>query len=126
MNDRDTLVRKSRRTKDELDISQYKRKRNEVNISIRKARSSYHKIMLKENSGNKNEYWKSLKTICPIKSATGPLLHSFDIDGVRTNDQSRISNAFCAFFTSHIKIERNCNSFARFCMEEPCSYTSKN
>ena len=54
MNDRDKLLRKSRRTKDEHDISQYKRKRNEVNIAIRKARSSYHKNMLKENSGNPN------------------------------------------------------------------------
>ena len=56
--------------------------------------------MLKENSGNKNEYWKSLKTICPIKSATGPLLHSFDIDGVRTDDQSKTPNAFCTFFAT--------------------------
>ena len=48
MNDRDKLLRKSRRTKDELDISRCKRKRNEVNIAIRKARSSYYKNMLKE------------------------------------------------------------------------------
>ena len=36
MNDRDKLLRKSRRTKAEMGISQYKRKRNEVNVAIRK------------------------------------------------------------------------------------------
>ena len=100
MNDRDKLLRKSRRTKDQLDISQYKRKRNEVNIAIRKARSSYHKNMLKENSGNPNKFWKSLKTIYPTKSTTGPSMHSFDIDGIKTDDPARISNAFCSFFAT--------------------------
>ena len=102
MNDRDKLLRKSRRTKDELDISQYKRKRNEVNIAIRKARSSYHKNMLKENSGNPNKFWKSLKTIYPTKSTTGPSMNSFDIDGTKTDDPARISNAFCSFFATVI------------------------
>ena len=56
--------------------------------------------MLKENSGNPNKFWKSLKTIYPTKSTTGPSIHSFDIDGVKTDDPARISNAFCTFFAT--------------------------
>eukprot|EP00794_Sanderia_malayensis_P000814 gene814-110_t len=48
MNDRDKLLRRSRRTRKEPDISAYKRKRNEVNIAVKRAKSDYHKKLLKE------------------------------------------------------------------------------
>ena len=67
---------------------------------MRKARSSHHRNMLKENSGNPNQFWKSLKTIYPTKSTTGPSMHSFDIDGTKTDDPAKISNAFCSFFAT--------------------------
>ena len=47
-NDKDKILRKSRRTKAKFDISKYKQKRNEVNIAIRKAKSSYHQNLLEE------------------------------------------------------------------------------
>ena len=41
MNKHDNCLRKSRNTKREVDISSYKRKRNEVNVALRKAKSAY-------------------------------------------------------------------------------------
>ena len=115
MNDADKLHWKSRRTNDELHISQYKQKRKEVNIAIRKARHSYHKNMLKENSGNPNKFWKYLKTIYPTKSKTAPSIHSYDTDGRKTDDPAKLSNAFLYIF--HY-------SQNGVFTTEPCSYTA--
>ena len=60
MNDRDKGLRKSRKAKTQLDISNSKHKRNEVNIAIRKAKSSYIKNAFEENSANPNQIWRLL------------------------------------------------------------------
>ena len=39
-----------------------------------------------------------MKTIYPTKSMIRPSMHSFDKDGIKTNDSARISNVFCTFF----------------------------
>ena len=46
MNERDKLLRKSRRTKEESDISAYKTKHNEVKIAVKKTKSADHKNLL--------------------------------------------------------------------------------
>ena len=102
MNVRDKLLRKSRRTKAELDISKYKQKRNEVNIAIRKAKSSYHQSLLKENSANPNQFWKTIKSIYPTKANEGSSMHTFDFQGEKTNDAIKVANGFCNFFTTVI------------------------
>ena len=106
MNDRDKLLRKSRRTKAELDISKYKQKRNEVNIAIRKAKSSYHQNLLKENSANPNQFWKTIKSIYPTKANAGSSMHSFDFQGEKTNDAIKVANGFCNFSTTVIRTLR--------------------
>ena len=100
MNDRAKLLCKSRRTKADIDILQCKRKRNKVNIASRKARSSYHKTMLRDNSRYLNTFWKALKSIYPTKSTADPTVHSFDINGVKTNDPYKKAIAFCTFSTT--------------------------
>ena len=104
MNDRDKLLLKSRKA--EVDISQYKRKRNEVNIAIRKAKSTYHKNILKESSKNPRKFWKAIKSIYPTKASSGPLRHSFDVQGEKTNDAIKVANGFCTFFTTIVTTVR--------------------
>ena len=77
--DRDKLLHKSRRTKAELDISKCKQKRNKVKIAIQKAKSSYHQNLLKENSANPSQFWKTIKSIYPTKSSAGSSIHPFDL-----------------------------------------------
>ena len=102
MNARDKLLRKSRRTKANSESSQYKSKRNEVNAAVRKAKSTYYKNLLNENSTDANKFWKTLKSIYPTKNRDKTSLRSFDIGGEKTTDPSQIANAFCTFFTQVI------------------------
>ena len=102
MNERDRLLRKSRRSKNELDISKYKQKRNEVNIALRRAKSSYHKDLIHEHSGNSNKLWKTLKSIYPIKSKGINQPRTLELNGIRLNDSYAIANAFASFFKNII------------------------
>ena len=106
MNGRDQLLRKLRRTKSELDISKYRQIRNEVNIEIRKAESSYHKNLLKENSTNPRQFWKTIKSTYPTKSSTGSSTRSFDLLGEKITDTGKVANGFCNFFTTIVKTLR--------------------
>ena len=100
MNERDMLLRKSRRTKSKSDILAYKQKQNEANIAVKRAKSSYYKNLLSENSENPSKFWKILKSIYPSKKKKKYTSQSFDIgDHVKTCDPFTISNAFCKFFT---------------------------
>ena len=100
MNERDGLLRKSRRTKNQIDISAYKCMRNKVNAAVRKAKSMYHKKLLKENSTDPNKFWKSIKSIYPTKSSDKQSPQSFEINGDKVRDPSKIANAFCSFFAN--------------------------
>ena len=100
MNERDMLLRKSRRTKSKSDILAYKQKQNEANIAVKRAKSSYYKNLLSENSENPSKFWKILKSIYPSKKKKKYTSQSFDIgDHVKTCDPFTISNVFCKFFT---------------------------
>eukprot|EP00795_Rhopilema_esculentum_P009289 gene9289-16986_t len=100
MNERDKLLRKSRRTKNQTDISAYKCMRNKVNTAVRKAKSMYHKDLLKENSRDPNKFWKTLESIYPTKSSDKQSPQSFEINGDKVKDPSKIANAFCSFFAN--------------------------
>ena len=86
-----------RRTKNQTDISAYKCMRNKVNAAVRKAKSMYHKKLLKENSTDPNKFWKTLKSIYPTKSSDKQSPQSFEINGDKVRDPSKIANAFCSF-----------------------------
>ena len=99
MNHRDKLLRRSKRTRKESDISEYKRKRNEVNIAIKRAKSDYHKKLLKESAKDPNKFWKTLKSIYPTKKNDKQTMKTLDIDGAKIKDPHLIAEAFCSFFT---------------------------
>jgi hypothetical protein len=85
------------------DLVEYKNKRNEVNITIRRAKANYHRNLLDENSSDPSKFWKNLKSIFPNKSEKLYTARSlFEIDGAKTADAHKISNGFCSFFTSII------------------------
>eukprot|EP00794_Sanderia_malayensis_P005002 gene5002-5659_t len=100
MNERDRLLRKFRKTPHiELYRAQYKQKRNLVNIAIRRAKASYYKDLLSENStSDPNKFWKSVKSIYPGKAKSLSNNRVFEIDGKESSDKTEISNGFCSFF----------------------------
>ena len=98
MNHRDKLLRRSRRTIIELDISAYKRKRNEVNIAVKRGKPEYHKKLLKESAKDPNKFWKTLKSIYPTKTNDKQPMKTLDIDDDTIKDPHIIADAFCSFF----------------------------
>lgn len=102
MNQRDKFLRKYRKDKQDSDLVEYKNKRNEVNITIRRAKANYHRNLLDQNSSDPSKLWKTLKSIFPNKSEKLYTARSFEIDGAKTTDAYKISNGFCSFFTSII------------------------
>ena len=66
MNDRDSLLRKYRKTKDMEDVfNAYKQKRNLVTSKLRHAKSAYNKNLLEENFDKPRSFWKTTKRLYP-------------------------------------------------------------
>lgn len=85
MNDRDKLLRRSRRTRKEPDISAYKQKKNVYRLPQEITEGRCH---------DPNKFWRALKSIYPTKA------NEREVDGVKIKDPHVISDAFCSFFTS--------------------------
>ena len=120
MNERDKALRKSRRTKNDADISQFKLKRNAVNSVVRKAKSTYYKNLLNESCENPNESWKAIKRIYPTKSRQEAPLQSFKIDGEISTDPCKVANAFCSFLKNVIQnLKQDCIALQDFVWRPP-------
>ena len=74
--------------------------RNKVNTAVRKAKSMYHKGLLKENSRDLIKFWKTLKSIYFTKSSDKQSPQSFEINGDKVREPSKIANAYCSFFAN--------------------------
>ena len=109
MKDRDALLRICRRTKKENDTSSYKRKRNEVNIAVRKAKSNYFTTLLEENKNLPDKFWGVLKKLFP-KNTSAPPAKCFTVDGETVSEPAKISAGFAKFYSSVIKSVK-CNLF---------------
>ena len=99
MNQRDSLMRKFRKSRKETDHEVFKRQRNRVNILVRKAKSQYHQNHLNEAVNDPNKFWKKLKSIFPVKTKQ-KFSKYFLVDDVITNDSKTIANGFCSYFTN--------------------------
>ena len=79
-----------RKTQLQFDINAYKAKRNEVNIALRKAKSQYFKNLLSGNTNSREKFWKTLKSIFPIKNKSNNS-KSFLIENEFTSMPSKIA-----------------------------------
>ena len=100
MNTRDKLMRKARRTKKDIDWSNYKRKRNFVINAIKRAKKLHYTNLLNESASAPEKFWRSIKEIFPTKSKSQPSSCSIIINGEKTCDNKTIANGFCKFFSS--------------------------
>ena len=99
MNDRDRLLRKSRKSKLAYDKREYKNQRNRVNKLVKAAKSHYYKTLLNENKNSCDKFWSVIKSIFPTKdcSKNGK---RFDINGDISSDKHAIANSFCNYFST--------------------------
>eukprot|EP00795_Rhopilema_esculentum_P010406 gene10406-19107_t len=79
--------------------------KKETRLTLRSEKPS-HQNLLKENSRKPNQFWKTIKSIYPAKASVGTSIHSFDIEGEKTNDAIKVANGFCNFFTTITTILR--------------------
>ena len=113
MDERDILLRKSRKTKNSLHINAYKRKKNFVNQLVKRAKQNYFKNLLNNSANDPDRFWSTLKKLYPTKSKKGT--DRFTLNGESISNSKTISNAFCSYFSnvvSHLKAKsftlRNC------------------
>ena len=88
-----------RKTKLQFSINAYKAKRNEVNIALRKANPKYFKNLLSENTNSLKKFWKTLKSIFPIKNKSNSS-KSFLIENEFKSMPSKIATGFANFYTN--------------------------
>ena len=69
-NTRDGLLRKARITGSENDWSAYKRKRNQVNNSVKYDKRKYYRELLESNASEPRKFWKTIKEVFPINCLT--------------------------------------------------------
>ena len=126
MNDRDELYRKYRKSNLACDRRAYQDKRNQVNITLRKARSNYNKELLRESSTDPEKFWKNLKSIYPASSKDKQPCQSFDINGVKCSNVSQIVSGFRSFFSTAINaIKSQAMRLTNFTWRDQSSITSK-
>ena len=68
MNYRDNLLRSARKKGTEVSWSSYKRQKNHMNNTLKKAKSEYHKNLLEENISQPQKFWSYIKSLYPTKA----------------------------------------------------------
>ena len=100
MNDRDKMLRKARKSKQEIDWSAYKLCRNRVQAQIKKCKSQYYKNLLKNSLNSSDKFWKAIKSVFPTKAMSPKTNPSFNVDGKTITDINVIANVFCRYFST--------------------------
>ena len=67
MNERDSVLRKARRTGSEVDWSRYRRLQNQVSNRIKFEKRRYQGSEISDNMDNPKSFWKIMKNIFPGK-----------------------------------------------------------
>ena len=88
-------MRKARKSKVR---EEYKLKRNEVNIMIRKAKSDYTRTLLSENSRNLDGFGAAMKCVFLSKAKKIKSVKWFVISPVRSTKLNEIAISFCNHF----------------------------
>ena len=120
-------VRKTRKTNKQLDWSAYRRPRNRINMSIRKAKENYSKKVVDENADNPRNFWKIVKSVIPNKAtgAKSSTTKPINFDSRVNTEATTIANGFCTFFTSIVeKIQADQTPVAPTAQTENCSSPS--
>lgn len=73
---------------------------------IRKAKSSYNRRIIEENSDDPENFWKASKKVLLNKSITPhppASIEPITVDGKTTTDTLTIANGFCAYFATVVE-----------------------
>eukprot|EP00794_Sanderia_malayensis_P006580 gene6580-7323_t len=100
MNIRDNLLRKARRSNQEIDWSSYKNQHNRVTGLVKKCKNRFHKDLLKENAKSPSKFWATIKKLYPTKKTAPSAGSAFEINGSKTTDNGTTANTLCSYFSN--------------------------
>lgn len=96
MHERDYFLKKARKTGFTEDWSTYRSLRNRVTNTIRRAKESYNRCIIEENSNDNKAFWKTVKKVLPGESMS--LSPAIKIRKNVCHDKHYIANMFNRFF----------------------------
>lgn len=99
MFNRDSLKKKAIKSGSRNDWSTFKKARNTVNDSIRRAKSKYYRHKLNENAGDHKTTWKALNDLMGKKSVVTEVNEILTSTNVTLNNVGHIANHFNVDFT---------------------------
>ena len=103
MNERDSFLRKARKTESEVDWSTYWRLRNQVSNRIKIERRRYQRNEIQDNLANPKSFWRAMKNIFPNKERKSSTVQSIITDeGETITSKSTIVEKFNIFFTNTV------------------------
>ena len=68
IDNKNRLLRKARKTKNDDDWEQYRTARNKCNAKIKEAKRKHHRNLIEENTNNPRKFWDAFKQVFPSKS----------------------------------------------------------
>ena len=80
MNERDSFLRKARKTGSEVDWSTYRRLRNQVSNRIKIEKRRYQRNEIQDNLANPKSFWRAMKSVFPNKERKSSTVQSIITD----------------------------------------------
>ena len=99
MRNRDRARKKALKSKSVDDFGVYKRLRNCVTSSMRKAKTDYFQRQLDDCTGDPKAFWKLMKKVLPSKNKSTKI-DKLVVDGVDITNPKGISDSLNSYFTS--------------------------
>ena len=84
---RDYHLKRAKRSGSNHDWSLYRQYRNKVNVSARKSKASYNRILWEENAHNPKQFWKMVKKLYPMGNKSRSHATAFEISGELITDK---------------------------------------
>ena len=91
MNNRDKLMRKAKKSRNDEDWLAYKQSRNRCNNLLRRAKANFHREQFNEHSTNPKRFWECIKKVFPTKEKLPP---------PNTKDNLSLAKKFSTWFAS--------------------------
>ena len=103
MNERDSFLRKARKTGSEVDWSTYRRLRNQVSNRIKIEKRRYQRNEIQDNLANPKSFWRAMKSIFPNKERKSSTVQCIITDeGETITSKSTSVEKFNIVFTNTV------------------------
>ena len=131
MNERDSFLRKARKTGSEVDWSTYRRLRNQVSNRIKIEKRRYQRNEIQNDLANPKSFWRALKSIFPNKERKSSTVQSIITDeGETITSKSTIVDKIKHLFHEHCVQAPgirsiNCHAWSLFGYRSHCDISRK-